>query len=379
MRKYMKIITFYLPQFHKIPENDQWWGEGFTEWNNVKKAEPLFPNHYQPRIPFNENYYDLSDINVMKWQVKLAKDHGIYGFCFYHYWFNGKLLLQKPVEQFLAHQEINLPFCICWANEHWTNGWVSGKFKVLIEQTYGAEKEWKEHFDYLLPFLKDERYITNNGKPLVVIYRPEIIDCIDEMLDYWQKLALENGFQGLDFAYQYVGFNLEIEKDVSRFSYNIEMQPISAFTVRKIDQHKQLRKIKYHLFKFLETKFSLVLKFYRPYLERYSYDEIWEIILSMTPKNEKNIPGAFVDWDNTPRRGRRGSVCFGASPEKFEKYLSKQIIRAKNVYKKDMIFLFAWNEWAEGGYMEPDVQNGHGNLSALKNALIKNNEFPAYP
>ena len=165
----MKIIAFYLPQFHEIPENNKWWGKGFTEWVNVKKARPLFENHNQPRVPLNKNYYNLLDEKTQKEQVKLANDYGLYGFCFYHYWFDGKLLLEKPVEKFLENKSLDTHFCICWANEHWTNAWANKEAKVLIEQKYGNKKEWKEHFDYLLNFFKDDRYIKENNKPLLVI------------------------------------------------------------------------------------------------------------------------------------------------------------------------------------------------------------------
>ena len=192
----MKIITFYLPQFHEIPENNEWWGKGFTEWVNVKKAQPLYEGHEQPRVPLNENYYNLLDPNVQVWQAKIAKEYGVYGFCYYHYWFNGKLLLEKPMENMLKNRDIDIPFCVCWANEPWTRAWV-GETKVLIPQLYGEKREWKEHFDYLLPFFKDSRYICDDGKPLVVIYRPEVIECLNEMLDYWNELAIQEGFEGV--------------------------------------------------------------------------------------------------------------------------------------------------------------------------------------
>ena len=199
----MRIIAFYLPQFHDIPENDEWWGKGFTEWVNVKKAKPLFEGHAQPRVPLNNNYYNLLDDNIKIWQSEIAQKHGIYGFCYYHYWFNGKLLLEEPMEQMLKNKEITIPFCICWANEQWTKAWV-GENKVLIAQKYGDKNEWAEHFYYLLPFLKDERYIYEKGKPLVVIYRPNIIPCLNEMLDYWVELAKKNGLNGITFAYQHL-------------------------------------------------------------------------------------------------------------------------------------------------------------------------------
>ena len=177
----MKIIAFYLPQFHNIPENDEWWGDGFTEWTNVKKAKPLYEGHMQPRVPLGGNYYNLLDDNVKIWQADLAKKYGVYGFCYYHYWFNGKMLLEKPMEQMLANKEVDIPFCICWANEPWTKAWVGDERKLLIAQEYGQEEEWKQHFMYLLPFFKDERYITKNGKPLFVFYRPDIVPCMKEI------------------------------------------------------------------------------------------------------------------------------------------------------------------------------------------------------
>lgn len=151
----MKVIAFYLPQFHEIPENNEWWGKGFTEWVNVKKAKPLYRGQNQPRVPLQRNYYNLEDVSVQEWQVELAKKYGVYGFCMYHYWFNGHLLLEKPVEQYLKNNKLDLPFCLCWANENWTNVWAAGGNKILISQTYGDKNEWKKHFDYFLPFFKD--------------------------------------------------------------------------------------------------------------------------------------------------------------------------------------------------------------------------------
>lgn len=391
----MRTIAFYLPQFHTIPENDEWWGKGFTEWVNVKKAEPLFEGHNQPRVPLNKNYYNLLDTDVMRWQVGLAKEYGVYGFCFYHYWFGGHLLLEKPVENYLNNRDLNLPFCICWANEDWTNAWVSQQKSVLIHQEYGREKEWEQHFDYLLPFFSDERYIKNDGKPLVVIYRPEIIGCLNEMLDYWQELAKKHGFPGLDFAYQHIAFSLIKGHDESRFTYHIEYEPAYALQDLNKSGYTTFRSIKQSLVKHAEKKAEKLQKngkngpFGRVYLKMLdklrdfhpqgltcrSYDEVWQAALAHKPTDEKCVPGAFVDWDNTPRHHGKGLVFTGASPEKFQKYMTEQIKRTKEVYKKDMLFLFAWNEWAEGGYMEPDEKFGTGYLQALKNALIANGEF----
>lgn len=371
----MKIIAFYLPQFHEIPENNEWWGKGFTEWVNVKNAKPLFEGHNQPRIPLNSNYYDLSDNSVMDWQIQIAQKYGVYGFCFYHYWFDGHMLLQKPVEAFLKNKNQNMPFCICWANEHWTNAWVSKKNKVLIEQRYGEKKEWKEHFNYLLQYFKDDRYIKNDNKPLFVLYRPEIVDCLNPMLDYWQELAIENGFEGIEFAYQHASYYVHPNRDDSRFSYNIEYQPIYAQTLKAQQRFGTLRKLKRSIAEVAEKKMGIDIRHVTDgKLIKHDYDEMWRFILSMKPTTDKAIPGAFVDWDNTPRRGDKGSLYTGSSPEKFQKYMSSQIKRAKDLYHKDMMFIFAWNEWAEGGYLEPDEKYRFAYLEALKAALEENNQ-----
>ena len=375
----MKIITFYLPQFHEIPENNEWWGKGFTEWVNVKKAQPLYEGHEQPRVPLNENYYNLLDPNVQVWQAKIAKEYGVYGFCYYHYWFNGKLLLEKPMENMLKNRDIDIPFCVCWANEPWTRAWV-GETKVLIPQLYGEKREWKEHFDYLLPFFKDSRYICDDGKPLVVIYRPEVIECLNEMLDYWNELAIQEGFEGLTYAYQNIDFDLKADKDDSRFKYNIEFQPLYARHDMFKNNHKYIKALRRKVAAFVEKNFGFDLMRYGVGFfnksNQISYDEAWNKILTRKPETEKNVPGAFVGWDNTPRKGERGEIFVGDTPEKFEKYLTQQIIRAKNIYNKDMIFMYAWNEWAEGGYLEPDTRSGFRNLEVIKNALKSTNEFP---
>lgn len=392
----MKTIAFYLPQFHAIKENNEWWGEGFTEWVNVKKAEPLFEGHYQPRVPLNQNYYNLLDYEVMQWQVELAKKYGVYGFCFYHYWFDGHMLLEKPVEQYLSHTELNLPFCICWANEHWTKAWVNSEQKILIAQRYGGPKEWEEHFNYLLPFFSDSRYICNNGKPLVVIYRAEIIDCLNEMLDYWQELAKKNGFPGLEFAYQHIAFDLQKDRDDSRFTYDIEYQPAYALNDMDNSGYKALRDLKSNIvskmdaiglnltekhpdsarLRMFQKIWDTVRNIHPQGLIKQSYDDVWKAALAHIPESEKCLPGAFVGWDNTPRHKERGRVFVDATPEKFQKYMTQQIKRAKDIYHKDMLFLFAWNEWAEGGYMEPDEKFGYGYLEALRNALEVNGEMP---
>ena len=379
----MKVIAFYLPQFHNIPENDEWWGDGFTEWVNVKKAKPLFEGHDQPRVPLNNNYYNLLDDNVKIWQAELAKKYGIYGFAYYHYWFGGKLLLEKPMEQMLANPKVDIPFCISWANEPWTKAWVGDVKTFLIPQKYGNEKEWREHFDYLLPFFKDNRYIKVSGKPLFIIYRPEVIPCLNDMLDSWNQWAVESGLPGISFAYQTNTFDLIKNHDDSRFDYNIEFQPGYAMMNLKKGKFETLRAIRRTVQRFVERHTGIDIYRYGMSklgkvmnTNRISYDAAWEQIIQTRPATKKNVPGAFVAWDNSPRHGERGRIYVGDTPEKFEKYMTLQIKNARENYHSDMIFMYAWNEWAEGGYLEPDTRSGYRNLEAIKNALEANNEFP---
>ena len=369
----MKVIAYYLPQFHEIPENNKWWGKGFTEWENVKKAQPLFENHEQPKIPLNNNYYDLSDVNVMRWQASIAKENGLYGFCFYHYWFYQKPLLEKPLINYLNARDINFPYCLCWANESWTNGWARADSRVIMEQQYGDKTEWKKHFEFLLPFFKDCRYIKENNKPLVVIYRPYLYDHMTNMMDYWNELAKEAGFAGIKFASQRYE-NPENNKVLyEKLDYHIQYQPSVARTLLEHTKKPTL------VNKFRSKVHDIILQLFNKDISirqskqgpvKVDYDIVWNEILSMDPKNRKEIAGAFVNWDNTPRHKRRGSVFVGVTPEKFESYMIKQIDHVKRKYSTDYIFLFAWNEWGEGGYMEPDENHKYAYLTALKNALL---------
>ena len=376
----MKYIAFYLPQFHELPENNEMWGKGFTEWTNVKKAKPLFDGHRQPVIPLNNNYYDLTDLSVMKWQVDLAKKYGIYGFCFYHYWYNGHIIMNKPIEMLLKDKSINFPFCICWANHNWTFAWASKENKVIYSQNYSDRKEWRQHYDYLLPYLKDERYIRVNGKPMLVIYDATGGSLLNEMLECWNKWAKEDGFcDGISFAYQSVTPDTFSNFDDSMYEYDIEYQPQY---VRTLNIQKYQTKFR-NAFKFICKR---VLKLQIPEwmherltrnkLLSYDYDETWAKILKMSPVSPKSIPGAFVNVDTTPRRQERGVISLGMTPQKLEKYLINLIEKTKKEYKRDMIFVFAWNEWAEGAYMEPDEMWKYGVLEAFKNSLLKTGEMP---
>lgn len=383
----MKIIAYYLPQFHEIPENNEMWGKGFTEWTNVKKAKPLFDGHIQPVEPLDDNYYNLLDTDVMRWQTKIAKENGVYGFCFYHYWYNGHLLLEKPIENYLKESDIDFPFCICWANHDWTTGWKDREQRVIYKQDYSDRDEWKQHFEYLLPYFKDARYIKKDGKPLVLIYDIANIPQMKDMIKCWQSLAQEHGLPGIDFAHQSVSADAVVGFDDEGFTYDIEYQPQY---VRELVLKKGERK-KYTFIHYVKkiTRFVKIPLFVKKiFLKVYmtnpdaqkplivDYDDVWEKILSMGPIRSNSIPGALVRMDTTPRIQNRGFVTQGMTVEKFKKYLKRQIVNARDNYKSDMLFMFAWNEWAEGGYLEPDKRDGYKVLNAIKEALEEAGELP---
>lgn len=373
----LKVIAFYLPQFHSIPENDQWWGQGFTEWTNVKKALPLFEGHNQPRIPLNKNYYDLMDDEVKISQAKLAKKYGIFGFCYYHYWFkNGEKLLEKPAEQMLQNKDVDLPFCFSWANENWSRNWDGGNQEIIKEQDYGDKSDWEKHFQYLLPFFRDERYITVNGKPLLIIYKPEEIIDVYQMVSYWRKRSIEEGFPGLCMAFQFPTYYTDLfyRKDV--FDYRIGFEPVYCRNLERMNHPVRSMKVSAARMILGENFISSYRKKHNTAKttskpksdgsEKYDYDVAWENILSADWTSEF-LPGAFVEWDNTPRN-KNGLVYTGFTVEKFGRYMKALLEKARSK-NKPMVFINAWNEWAEGAYLEPDELTGTGKLEALKKAL----------
>lgn len=373
-----KLIPFYLPQFHIIPENDKWWGEGFTEWTNVKKSMPLYEGHDQPRIPLDGNYYNLLEDDVKIWQTDLAKKYGIFGFCYYHYWFkDGKKLLEKPAEQMLLNKQVDLPFCFSWANENWSRNWDGGNREVIMEQEYGGKDEWEKHFQYLLPFFKDERYITVDGKPLFIIYKPEQIIDISQMAEYFRKRAVENGFPGLCLAFQFPTYYTDMFYRNDIFDYRIGFEPVYSRNVENLQcpggtssKVSLIRKV------FGEDAVSKYRKSRQrrigsgwgkaQSLAMFFYDETWDKILN-NEWTEEFLPGALVDWDNTPRN-KHGVLYEGFSIEKFEKYM-KNLVKRANEEEKPIIFINAWNEWAEGAFLEPDEKYGYRKLEAIKRAL----------
>lgn len=391
----MKIFALYLPQYHEIMENDEWWGQGYTEWDSLKQGEVLLEGQYQPRIPLGANYYNLLDEEnrTMRWQVEIAKKHGVYGFCVYHYWFNGKLLLERPMENYLNDSSIDFPFFFCWANENWTDVWSGNteKLRILISHDYSKKQDWIDHFNYFSPFFKDKRYLKQENKPIICIYNPVSIEYryLSGMIKLWNEMARECGYDGVIMTFQCAeSMQFLSRRDKKLFDYQMEYNPSlqywrhsnkmsgkTKYLREKLSRVKILREVKTALVKkknvdteCASNRISIVQ----------DYDEVWKEINEFTPQERNIIPGAFVDWDNTPRRKYNGKLIVGATPAKFKEYLVKTINRARDTYNKDAIIVFAWNEWSEGGYLEPDEKWRYGYLESISAALHETNEWPTY-
>ena len=348
----VKYIAFHLPQYHSFKENDEWWGPGFTDWENVKKALPLYSGHDQPRIPLGNNYYDMLDPNVHKWQAETAKKYGVSGFCYYHYYFNGKLLMEKPLEMILKEKDVDLPFCMCWANEPW-----DGKTStVLMPQEYGNEEDWQRHIDYLLPFFSDERYIKVNGAPLFVIYRTNNIPRVNEMVEYYKSACRKAGFPDLYVCEEMNSF--QSAPVCANSDAVISFEPTNV----QRDRSKVSAVIN-------RLTSALYTKKPKAGIKIFDYNKVWKKILNQKKvEGKKQFYGAFVGWDNTPRRKVKGTVYKNVSPVTFEKNLHLLAQRAANE-GSEYIFINAWNEWAEGAYLEPDQKNGYAYLEALGKTL----------
>lgn len=356
-----RIIAFYLPQFHTIPENDKWWGKGFTDWVNVKKTRPIFRGHEQPKCPLNDNYYDLSNPETLRWQTELARKYSVFGFCFYHYWFNGKLLLEKPAELLLANKDININFCFSWANEPWARTWDGKAHQVLMPQNYGIKSDWKSHFDYILPFFKDERYIKEDGRPMMLIYKSTSIPCAKEMMDYWNELAQQEGFAGIHFVETLRGES--IDKRPLPYLAKVEFEPART----NMQQHWLMlnyKRIRRKVIGALNIFFHLSIPQNRPF----HFADVAKKSIALTSPGG-TYGGVFVGWDNTPRRGLISTIVLPPTKEEFKKYLISKIRQTKNCYHTNYVFVNAWNEWGEGAVLEPDTIHHYQYLEALKEAI----------
>lgn len=350
----------YLPQYHAFPENDKWWGEGYTEWTAVKRARPLFRGHIQPRVPLDKRYYDLDrdGVETLKWQADIAKRYGVYAFSIYQYYFKGKKLMHKPLETLLEHPGIDLRYCICWANESWTRTWYDLANEVLIEQTYGDEKDWREHFELLLPYFKDERYVKVGNKPVFQIYKTSDIERLDEMLKCFRRWAVEEGFDGIYLIAGKTAGQQEMRAELIDGYYYFE----PGYTLKH--DLSSFKKLRYNASTFIRTGLNSFLPKEKRVLER-RIPASWILEgISRRHYAENEFPGLIPDWDNTPRRSYKGLIYENTSPDRFERAL-KALKDKKPEGDTDFVFINAWNEWGEGAMLEPDEAKGYAYLEAV--------------
>lgn len=344
-----KIIAFYLPQFHAFPENDSWWGTGFTEWTNVTRAVPQYVGQYQPRLPDELGFYDLSHTDVMFKQVEMAKQYGIYGFCFHYYWFSGKRLMEKPIFNYLAEKKLELPFCLCWANEPWSRRWDGSEEDLLMPQSFSVN-DIKLFYDDIKPFFLDDRYIRVDKKPVLIIYRANFFDkeLIKEALGKWRKFACEDDLNGI-YAICVQSFGLDGDPKEWGFDAAVEFPPHNCGQTGDVS------------IKTFADNFQGEVRDILPNIKRI-FEEVPSYTLFRTVS-----PG----WDNTARKMERGLSYYGLTPSVYESWLTKGINHALNYCPPSAPFVFvnAWNEWAEGAYLEPDRKYGFSYLEATRNAL----------
>lgn len=359
-----RVIAMYLPQYHPIPENDEVWGKGFTEWNNVAKARPLFRGHHQPNIPADLGFYDLRLPEVREQQAQLAREAGIEGFMYWHYWFgNGKMLLEKPFEEVLKSGKPDFPFCFGWANHHWkTSTWTTLKnFEanhMICEQTYPGDEDYIAHFNYCLPAFKDHRYIKVDGKPFFLLYdATDLPDC-KHFFDLWNRLAQENGFPGIHFVGLAKGWDSWMDEQL-KMGYD-------AVAHGNFWQ-AQMKTTNWYWYAFwnkIRPKFDWVP------LDKYKYKNIIKYLVNENDKRENIYPCLFPGWDRSPRSGRKAVIYYGSTPELWKKHCQDAVDAVQD--KQDehkIIILRSWNEWGEGNYVEPDTRWGHAYLDALREVL----------
>ena len=340
----IKTIAWYLPQFHTFKENDEWWGKGFTEWTNVKKAKPLYDGHYQPRIPHSDlGYYDLSDVNVMRKQAEIAKNYGLYGFCFYHYDFSGKRLMEKPVDNYLNNKDIDFNFCLSYANENWTKVWDGDVNNVLIKQNHSPEDDLR-FIKSLQKYFDDDRYIKVDGKPMLLVYRPLLFPNIRNTTDIWRNYQIKKTGKDLFLIYtrsiskpklydaQYYGFDMYVDFNIhsALFSRRVETTAENSRSYEK-----------------------LVDDLINSNIDKIRYKEL------------------FLLWDNSARKKNNYFIAENFSFEVYRKWLKYNIEYTRKHFEENKRFMFinAWNEWGEGTYLEPDEANGYTALNILAEEL----------
>lgn len=357
----IKPIAIYLPQFHPIPENDLWWGKGFTEWTNVTKAEPRFEGHYQPHFPADLGFYDLRLEEYRIAQEQLAKDYGIHGFCYYHYWFNGKRLLYEPLDRKLNNPNEELPFMMCWANENWTRTWDGLDREVLIKQEYDFEDDLI-HIQHLITYFKDSRYIKVDDKPVFIIYRPNLFPDIENTIKIWRKAVKEVGFPDL-----YIGYaqnnECQFEPKDKGFDFSFSFQPSAINNVTPIAYPNSL-------FNKVVRRIKQKLKIKVPPLNYFVKYSDFAIDQMNKPFIKDTYPGITPMWDNSARRKDNCFIMHNSTPELYKMWMKH--IKENYCWEsmpENFLFINAWNEWAEGNHLEPCKKWGTRYLEATKEAL----------
>jgi lipopolysaccharide biosynthesis protein len=359
----LKAIAFFLPQYHPIPENDTWWGKGFTEWTNVTKAQPRFPGHYQPHLPADLGFYDLRLPETRQAQAELARAFGIHGFCYYHYWFNGKRILERPVNDILQSGDPDFPFCLCWANENWTRTWDGQEKAILLEQKYSEEDD-REHIRSLASAFRDPRYIRINGKPLFLVYRTSKLPNAKRTAEIWREEARNLGIGELYLCRveSFGGDGAALKPQDMGFDAAVEFQPDIRYLGSPRSQSKLIR---------LLNKLGLGLQSYVENNGIFSYAQLIENSLAHTqPAPYTKFPCVTPQWDNSARRPTGATMFHGSTPELYEHWLTSVIATLKPKHPDEtIVFINAWNEWGEGNHLEPCQKWGLSYLEATQKAL----------
>lgn len=359
-----KVIAFYLPQFHPTPDNDKWWGKGFTEWTNVVKAKPLFRGHYQPHIPADLGFYDLRLPEVREAQAELAKEAGIFGFCYWSYWFgNGKEELELPFDEVLRLGKPDFPFMLCWANESWhSKFWNKDgtvEKKILLEQKYPGSEDIIKHFYHRLDAFKDKRYIKYHNKPVFMIYEWQYYEDVSSFIKIWNELAIKEGFSGIFFI-------AHLKSDINTSSINriLELGFDGINTVRIWSSRPLYEsKIKQYCRRVLRRFLGIAIK--------YDYKNCIAHLYGEEDSDEYVFPTLVPNWDHSPRSGNAGIIFNDCKPEYFERHCEGVLEKVKDKRSPNFVFLRAWNEWGEGNHMEPDLKYGKGYIEALSKAINK--------
>ena len=355
-----KVIAFYLPQFYPVKINDELYGKGFTEWRNVASAKRLFPGHYQPHIPADLGFYDLRVEETREAQAQLARQYGVYGFCYWHYWLgNGIEFLDRPVKEIMKTGKPDFPFCLAWANHDWKSNAYFARFsKTVIKQEYPGEEDYIKHFYSVLPCFKDKRYIKIDGKPVFMIYQPTANKDIPMFIEIWRKLAVGNGLTGIFFIGHLNNDVADItKKDVLSVGVDaINTENIHTYWI----QH--CSKMKHYFFRGIEKVFKL------PHV--IPYKKAMRYFVAEDVKEDNIFPSVIPNWDNTPRRKTNGVVLSKSTPALFKNHLLNAFDMIKDKpAERQIVFLKSWNEWAEGNYVEPDMKYGLGYLESIKEAI----------